>query len=229
LRAEYYTKVLYPIQDKVISIFKDSPFYLTGGTALSRGYYNHRFSDDLDYFVSDRPDFQEITDKQVNKLLSLFKDLNVIKHDTNLYSFYVERKKLKIDIVNYTHVHIGKLVDHPILGVLDSKENILANKLTALVDRTTSKDIVDIFFLLRDGLNIKQALTDVKSKAAGISPPFIAKLLTDFNYGLIEKEIKWVNPVPVQAVKEYLKNTAVAIIEGIEQAEKIERRRQHHR
>lgn len=28
-----------------------TPFFLTGGTALSRFYYNHRYSDDLDFFV----------------------------------------------------------------------------------------------------------------------------------------------------------------------------------
>jgi len=29
----------------------NTPFFLTGGTALSRHYYNHRYSDDLDLFV----------------------------------------------------------------------------------------------------------------------------------------------------------------------------------
>ncbi|HPK45112.1 MAG TPA: nucleotidyl transferase AbiEii/AbiGii toxin family protein, partial [Spirochaetota bacterium] len=28
------------------------PFYLTGGTALSRGYFNHRYSDDIDLFTT---------------------------------------------------------------------------------------------------------------------------------------------------------------------------------
>jgi hypothetical protein len=28
-------------------------FYIAGGTAASRGYLQHRFSDDLDYFVND--------------------------------------------------------------------------------------------------------------------------------------------------------------------------------
>ena len=32
-------------------------FYLTGGTALSRAYYHHRFSDDLDFFTHNDPDF----------------------------------------------------------------------------------------------------------------------------------------------------------------------------
>ena len=36
--AEYYSNTLYPLQDRVLALFKGSPFYLTGGTALSRGY-----------------------------------------------------------------------------------------------------------------------------------------------------------------------------------------------
>jgi predicted nucleotidyltransferase component of viral defense system len=33
-------------------------FYLTGGTALSRAYLNHRYSDDLDFFVNAVNDFE---------------------------------------------------------------------------------------------------------------------------------------------------------------------------
>ena len=40
--AEYYVNVLYPLQDRAISVFRNTPFYLSGGTALSRGYFNHR-------------------------------------------------------------------------------------------------------------------------------------------------------------------------------------------
>ena len=49
-----YTE-LYALQDEVLAvIFEESlGFYLTGGTALSRFYLNHRYSDDLDFFNHD--------------------------------------------------------------------------------------------------------------------------------------------------------------------------------
>ncbi len=52
---EDYFKRLYPLQDAVLDAFGkvETGFYLTGGTAASRGYLNHRFSDDLDLFVND--------------------------------------------------------------------------------------------------------------------------------------------------------------------------------
>lgn len=63
--GNYYTEKLYPLQDGVMKIVKDLqlPFYLTGGTALSRFYYHHRYSDDLDYFVNNRkPEYCKMGD-----------------------------------------------------------------------------------------------------------------------------------------------------------------------
>lgn len=50
--SAYYLDQLYPLQDKVLRVITecDTDFYLTGGTALSRVYLHHRFSDDLDPF-----------------------------------------------------------------------------------------------------------------------------------------------------------------------------------
>ncbi|MCA0389565.1 MAG: hypothetical protein LCH52_13835 [Bacteroidetes bacterium] len=46
---KFYTENLYPLQDGVLKIVRDLriPFYLTGGTALSRFLFNHRYSDDI--------------------------------------------------------------------------------------------------------------------------------------------------------------------------------------
>jgi predicted nucleotidyltransferase component of viral defense system len=51
----FYTK-LYAFQDELLKIVRaqNLDFYLTGGTALSRVYLNHRYSDDLDLFVNQK-------------------------------------------------------------------------------------------------------------------------------------------------------------------------------
>jgi hypothetical protein len=47
-------------------------FYLTGETALSRAYLNHRYSDDLDFFfVNQNPNFE----KQVELILKSIKNI----------------------------------------------------------------------------------------------------------------------------------------------------------
>jgi len=57
LPREYYFNKLYPLQDRVLKAIAacETDFYLTGGTALSRWYLHHRFSDDLHCFVNDVP------------------------------------------------------------------------------------------------------------------------------------------------------------------------------
>ena len=212
--AEYYNNILYPLQDKAFPLFNSTPFYLTGGTALSRGYFNHRYSDDLDYFVNDHPDFLRISERQIEKLETLFTEIKVALKDINFCRVFVAEEKLKIEMVNDVPSHIGKLANHPVLGLIDSKENILANKLTAVVDRTLPKDIVDMYFLLKDGLSIKNALTDAESKAAGVSPLLIAKIVAEFDYPIIDNEIKWTVPVSSETIRSYMNNISLSIVEG---------------
>ncbi|MGQ9903733.1 MAG: hypothetical protein ACUVRU_05165 [Anaerolineae bacterium] len=52
--SEFYLTRLYPVQNQALRLITDlgAEFYLTDETALSRGYLNHRFSDDLDFFVN---------------------------------------------------------------------------------------------------------------------------------------------------------------------------------
>ncbi len=49
-------KQVYQDQDRVLTLFsklKSFPYTLSGGTALSRFYFHHRFSEDLDFFCED--------------------------------------------------------------------------------------------------------------------------------------------------------------------------------
>jgi len=50
---KFYRENLYPFQDGILAIARhiDVPFYLTGGTALSRHYSPVRYSDDLDLWT----------------------------------------------------------------------------------------------------------------------------------------------------------------------------------
>lgn len=213
--VEYYDKILYPLQNKVFEIFKGSPFYLTGGTALSRGYFNHRYSDDLDYFVNHNPDFHRIAALHIDAVLKVFTNVEVDYKGEYLYRIFVSDEKLKIELVNDVPSHVGRLFNHPVLGIIDSKENILANKLTAIVDRTLPKDMVDIYFLLRGGLSLKQALLDANNKAAGIAPLLIAKIFAEFDYEILNEEVKWITPISSSDIKHYLTDIAVATVKGI--------------
>jgi hypothetical protein len=204
----FYFDVLYPFQDRVLGILGriDNGFYLTGGTAASRGYLQHRFSDDLDLFCNDQGDFTLWADRLVQALqrepgwrteISLrearFIRLTVQEGDV----------RLKVEMVNDVPSHIGEIRSHSVLGRIDSPENILANKITALVDREEPKDLADIWgFCCRLGLPLRAALEGASSKAAGIFPVDVARRLctvTRADWSLV----LWIErPDPEQFVRE---------------------------
>jgi len=214
LYAEYYEKILYPLQDKAIEAFKDSSFYLTGGTVLSRVYYHHRYSDDIDYFVNYLSNFEKLAEIQVERLSKIFNDVEVEYRGEDFYRIFVSERRLKIELVNDVPAHFGSLTEHPKFGLIDSKENILANKITAVIDRSMPKDILDMYFLLKDGISLKEALINVNSKASGIVPIYLAKIIAEFDYSLLDTEIKWIKPFSSYEIKKFMNDIAMAIING---------------
>ena len=145
----FYFDILYPFQDRALKAFNrvETGFYLTGGTAASRGYLQHRFSDDLDFFVNDDVRFGLWVERIIQSFVQsdewgcqvLMKEerfgrLNVMEGEISL----------KIEMVNDVPARVGKIRDHPVLGRLDSAENILANKITALLDREACTEPAEV-------------------------------------------------------------------------------------
>jgi len=159
----------------------DTGFYLTGGTAASRGYLRHRFSDDLDLFVNDDPRFDLWTGRLIQALSqSPLWQCQVLLKEERFARLNLSSKKLqlKIEMVNDVPARVGKVQEHPILGRLDTAENILANKVTALLDREEPKDLADIWgFCCCMDLSLRDAITHAGSKAAGVFPADLARLL----------------------------------------------------
>jgi len=196
---EYYFTKIYPLQDKILKTINalETGFYLTGGTAASRGYLHHRFSEDLDFFVNDDDRFGLWAEKIIYTL-SKGKDWKVdaLQRDDRYIrlSLVQEDALLKIELINDVPSHIGNVINHEILGRLDSPENILANKITAIIDRQEPKDFADIWgFCCKMGISIINAITDAKSKAAGIFPPDLARVLCSASQSDWEV-IQWIEP-----------------------------------
>jgi predicted nucleotidyltransferase component of viral defense system len=122
-------------------------FYLTGGTALSTFYLHHRDSLDLDLFSRQRFDA-----KAIIRFINSIAEGAVIPHRVHdRYEFTVplQGAALRVEFVHYDYDPIAAS-DLRYLGVrVDSLRDILANKLSAIIERTEPKDYVDVFFLLR--------------------------------------------------------------------------------
>lgn len=183
MTRELYFDVLYPLQDRVLGILSglETCFYLSGGTAASRGYLHHRFSDDLDLFVNDDKQFGLWADRLIQALeaQSTWKVAVYLREQRFVRLSVVEGEAvLKIEMINDVPSHIGSFRNDPLLGRIDSPENILANKVTALVDRDEPKDLADVWgFCCQMGLPLAAAIEGAGSKAAGIFPADVARRL----------------------------------------------------
>ena len=137
----YITKIQKEILNLVTKNFKD--YYLTGGTALSL-YYNHRFSEDLDFFTqkyqSDNVDkIMEYINEKTGFLYKLESEQNNAKQ-ISMKVYYLQLKNnqvLKVDFVQDFMRNIK-----PIENGLHSKEDIYMRKLTAAIGLIAKKSIV---------------------------------------------------------------------------------------
>lgn len=202
----YYREQLYPLQDQALQIINnvDTNFYLTGGTALSRAYLHHRYSDDLDLFVNYDPTFTFWSSLIIDALqVQPTWQLQIAIRQQHFVRLFLMQDNipLKIELINDVPSRVGEVAYHADLGRIDSVENILANKLSALIGRDEPRDIADIWGICTQlGLPLKSAINGAQSKAEGIYPPELARKLCTAT----PKEWELVRWIQAPDVDEYL-------------------------
>ena len=200
LPSQYYEENLYPLQDGVMNTLSKCGvrFFLTGGTALSRAYYNHRYSDDLDFFVNNDADYLEQVKEVFFKLKEdgfFWNSSSDFVSNNTFTTFKVGWKKsdtlLKLDFVNDVAVRFGEIIKTDLYYRTDSICNMLTNKLTALF-RFSPKDVVDIREIaLNETVDWTQAIKDARQKEAGLELTYISEILTGMPQSEFET-IAWV-------------------------------------
>jgi predicted nucleotidyltransferase component of viral defense system len=125
-------------------------FYLTGGTALSAYYLQHRLSDDLDFFTGATqavgrvaPWIRKIA-KKVQARVALGR-----RFETLFECALVRRgERLEMDFALDMPGRLRPILRDPYHKIgLDNSVDISCNKLSALYERSEAKDFVDIFFI----------------------------------------------------------------------------------
>jgi hypothetical protein len=147
--AAYYTDRLYPLQDRIFGVASsyDENLILTGGTALARLYFGHRFSDDIDLFTS-QPQAGRLGRDLANALVHAGFDVEPVHVAPDFFRGMISD--------GVTHVQLDVAPDSPrvalparsVLGVFaHSLRDIAANKISAYENRVEVKDAVDLYYL----------------------------------------------------------------------------------
>jgi hypothetical protein len=215
---KYYTENLYPFQDKIIQVIQscDTQFYLTGGTALSRKYLEHRYSDDLDFFVNADPKFKNYINKIEAKLSLAGINFNILTRADDFVRIVTTKDReieLKIDFINDVEYHYDGFEQDEKLGKIDNIQNILSNKISAL-PRLEIKDFVDVVFIARVfPFSWKDIIDQAIKKDAWTNPIDISKLFNTIDPHLL-KLIKWAHPVDENKIERNFQIIAKDVLTG---------------
>jgi len=183
LRGIDNNRILIPNQRLFLHEFVKSDlrdvFRLTGGTALSAFYLEHRLSEDLDFFSSEIVPLTVIENflKSVDSVMEIsFSKL----FDRNIFDLMMtDRGLLKLEFTQTTLINIEEyaLIDNL---RIDSFLDIVVNKLCAIADRYDAKDYVDVYCALKNSdLNLKDlfVLAEKKCNIKGIRHVLKSRLL----------------------------------------------------
>lgn len=170
---------------------------LVGGTALAL-QLGHRKSIDLDFFGKMDATLEEIAIE-----LSDFANANPLSSSKAMRFLIVDG--VKVDIVNYPYCWI----DNPVIedGItLAGIKDISAMKLSAITNRGTKKDFIDLFFLLKE-FPFSELIDLYLKKYSGAQLFTVLKSLTYFEDAEADPMPVMINPINWEEVKEVIIST----------------------
>lgn len=170
-------------QREVLDAFfqRERGFFLTGRAALAGFHLGHRMTDDLDLFTLQQAAFERSRFVLADVAAAIGAQLDIRQDAPGFKRVVLSRGEdgLVVDLVKdvSAQLHPDKLERDHI--VVDPADEILANKLTAIVGRAEKRDLIDVMLLERAGYSIEAALPAALAKDGGCTPATLAWLLSE--------------------------------------------------
>lgn len=145
----FYNQKLYPLQDTVFEVaaLYGDKLYLTGGTALARFYFQHRLSEDLDFFTT-TDDLKLIANDLRLRLLERGFTVQTDKLEIYFAQLYVQVENFYLKLEFAKEFNLVEPLQMAPQGIyINSLNDLGANKITAFEDRAAIKDIIDLYYI----------------------------------------------------------------------------------
>lgn len=188
------------------------PWTLAGGGALVGFHLGHRTTRGLVLSLHGRATLEDYAARVAERLREGGLEVRSLQTGTSMHRLQVNRgdEATVVDLVaepvpaiEEPHVHsIGTAKIR-----VDTKHEILVNKLCALIQRSEPRDLVDVHELLSHGGDLQRALSDAPKKDSGFSPMTLAWLLEDLPLEAVGRGEAW----PEGRLEELLKFRASLI------------------
>ncbi|MDL2241807.1 nucleotidyl transferase AbiEii/AbiGii toxin family protein [Bacteroidales bacterium OttesenSCG-928-L03] len=165
---------------------------LVGGTALAL-QLGHRFSIDLDFFgIMESPIEQLLQELDYSGM-----DIGVKYGKGSIKVLYING--VKVDIVNYPYDWIEAPIETEGVRMAGLKD-IAAMKLSAITNRGTKKDFIDIYFLLQQ-FSLETMMGFYEQKYAHGSPFNVIRSLSYFEDAEDDPMPKLFHPIDWEEIK----------------------------
>jgi len=187
----------------------DSPslqgWTLAGGTGLAL-HLGHRVSEDFDFFRTDAIDQQRLFD-----VLRHAGEVETLQEDENTLTVIVSQTKLSFFCVPDPFLFTG--IHHRFFQVADFRD-IALMKLVAIAGRGSRKDFVDLFTILRIGLELEQLFAWLPKKygQGRFNSYHVLKSLTYFEDADREPMPRMLEPFDWEECKAFFVREAHAIV-----------------
>ncbi len=169
------------LQNEFLKVFfaRENSFYLSGGAALVGFYFGHRETHDLDLFTLSND--VEKGFRLVNAVAEVLgAKVESVQTSPDFRRLLVKQgaDAIVVDLIREYVFQVDP--DKPIIGGIrvDTPEEILANKLCALLSRSEIRDLVDVRELENAGFSIEAALEAAEKKDSGLTPAQLAWVLS---------------------------------------------------
>jgi len=94
---------------------------------------------------------------------------------------------------------------------VDTIREIIANKLTTLVSRSEIKDLVDLYYLEKEGYDLLAAIPDARAKDGGWEPAIVSMLLNGIEITTLPEWL--IRDLELQDLQDFLQRLRLATAE----------------
>jgi hypothetical protein len=202
--------ILSPLQWEFLSFFFQSatPFFLTWGTALSAFYLRHRYSEDLDLFTLDSDAFDRVPLYVADTATRLTASVASLQSAPQFRRYRLSRKGESV-IVDFVREVVPQISEEKnrFEGIMvDTLDDITANKICTVISRAEIKDYIDLYFLGRAGYPLENYIELAQRKDAGVSQAMLAYLLSEIRLSKVPDFM--IAPVSLNDLQEYFQSLA---------------------
>jgi nucleotidyltransferase AbiEii toxin of type IV toxin-antitoxin system len=202
--------ILSDLQWEFLSFFFQGapPFFLTGGTALSAFYLQHRYSEDLDLFTLDCDAFDRVPLYVADTATRLTASVASLQTAPQFRRYRLSREGESV-IVDFVKEIVPQISQEKktLQGiVVDTLDDITANKICTVVSRAEIKDYIDLYFLALAGYPLEHFIQPAQQKDAGVSQAMLAYLLSEFRLSKVPDFM--IASISLDEIQEYFQSLA---------------------